>query len=85
MDAHAFVDYLKSLDTYNDQIVHIEHLPFREAVFGTLEEPLHEGLQSCISRRGITSFYSHQAESVNAARRGANVMVATSSASGKSL
>ncbi|MEK7354455.1 MAG: DEAD/DEAH box helicase, partial [Chloroflexota bacterium] len=85
MDTSAFIEYLKALDTYEDQIVHVEHLPSREAVCAELDEPLHESLQACINRRGITSFYSHQAEAVNAARQGKNVMVATSSASGKSL
>jgi len=66
-------------------MVHIEHIPSRDAVYGELDEPLHETLQACIKRRGITGFYAHQAESVNAARQGKNVMVATSSASGKSL
>ena len=85
MDTSAFIEYLKAQETYEDQIVHVEHLPPREAVCAELDEPLHERLQTCIRRRGITSFYTHQAEAVNAARQGKNVMVATSSASGKSL
>lgn len=66
-------------------MAHIEHIPSREAVYAELDEPLHETLQACIRRRGISSFYAHQAAAVNAARRSENVMVATSSASGKSL
>ncbi|MBI2850886.1 MAG: DUF1998 domain-containing protein [Chloroflexi bacterium] len=85
MDTAAFLEYLKSQKTYEGQIAHIEHIPPREAVYAELEKPLHESLQACIARRGIASFYTHQAEAVNAARQGKNVMVATSSASGKSL
>jgi DEAD/DEAH box helicase domain-containing protein len=85
LDTSTFLEYLKALPEYEGQMVHIEHIPARDASYGNLDEPLHESLQACIKRRGITSLYTHQAESVNEARRGENVMVATSSASGKSL
>lgn len=70
---------------YDGQIVHVEHLPFRSARYGQLDEPLAESLQDALVAHDITALYSHQAEAVNHARDGENVMVATSSASGKSL
>ncbi len=85
MDTSAFLHYLTTLSTYSSQMVHIEHIPLREANYAELDKPLVAGLQSCLSEHGISSLYSHQAEAVNNIRRGENVMVATSSASGKSL
>jgi DEAD/DEAH box helicase domain-containing protein len=85
MDTSAFIHYLKAQPNYNSQIVHIEHIPPREAECAELDEPLVASLQDCLGEHGISSLYAHQAEAVNNIRQGRNVMVATSSASGKSL
>ncbi len=85
MDTAAFLDYLSTQSSYADQMVHIEHLPARAAKYAGLEEPLVDRLQVCLEQRGITSLYTHQAEAVNNIRQGKNVMVATPSASGKTL
>lgn len=85
MDTAAFLKHLEAQPDYEGQMVHIEHIPFREAKYGTLDEPLEDSLQDCLVQHDITCLYSHQAEAVNHARQGKNVMVATSSASGKSL
>jgi DEAD/DEAH box helicase domain-containing protein len=85
VDTSAFIHYLQTQDTYGDQIAHIEHIPPREAEFAELDEPLVASLQDSLTKHGISSLYTHQAEAVNNSRQGRNVMVATSSASGKSL
>jgi len=85
MDTSAFLHYLQAQPTYSNQMVHIEHIPLREAEYAGLAEPLVASLQECLEEHGISSLYAHQAEAVNNAREGRNVMVATSSASGKSL
>jgi len=85
MDASAFLHYLTAQPTYSSQIVHIEHIPPREANCAILDEPLVASLQDCLKECGMLPLYIHQAEAVNNARQGRNVMVATSSASGKSL
>ncbi len=85
MDAAAFLRYITAQDGYANQIVHREYLPPREAVPAGLDEPLAASLQDCLVEHGVSSFYTHQAAAVNHARQGRNVMVATSSASGKSL
>lgn len=85
MDTAAFLDYLTAQPTYHQQIVHIEHIPSRKAECAELDEPLEAGLQDCLDKFEVKSLYCHQAEAVNHARRNQNVMVATSSASGKSL
>ena len=85
MDTSAFLDYLIAQPAYGNQIVHIEHILPREASFAELDEPLLTDLQDCLKAHGIPSLYTHQVEAVNNARQGRNVMVATSSASGKTL
>ncbi|MFC2038713.1 DEAD/DEAH box helicase [Chloroflexota bacterium] len=85
MDTTAFLNYLQSLEYYDNQIVHVEHIKPRRANKAELEEPLSAGLRERLEKYGISSLYTHQAEAINQARKGRNVMVATSSASGKSL
>ncbi len=85
MDTSAFLQYLAAQPTYSGQIVHIEHIPPREADYAELDEPLPANLQDCLKEHGILSLYTHQVEAVDYTRQGTNVMVATSSASGKSL
>ncbi|HEX9976533.1 MAG TPA: DEAD/DEAH box helicase, partial [Dehalococcoidales bacterium] len=85
MDTSAFLSRLTSQPTYDDQIVHIERIPPRSARYAELDEPLDPSLQKCLTEHGITRLYSHQATAVNQSRQGKNVMVATASASGKTL
>jgi len=66
-------------------MVHVEHIPPRPARSARLRLPLPEALQDCLTEHGLFPLYSHQAEAINYARDGKNVMVATSSASGKTL
>ncbi len=85
MDTAAFLNYLETQPDYKDQIVHVEHILPRKAKYAGLDEPLAEELQDCLNRHGLSSLYTHQAEAVNQSRQGKNVIVATSSASGKTL
>jgi len=85
MDTTAFLHQLESQPVYNGQIAHIEHIPSREASYAGLDEPLEGELEDCLRKHGLASLYVHQAEAVNRIRQGKNVMVATSSASGKTL
>jgi len=85
MDTTEFLDYLKSKPFYRDQIAHVEHIQPRSARKGELEMPLNQDLKRCLSDRHFLPLYTHQAEAVNQVRLGKNVMVVTSSASGKTL
>jgi len=85
MDTTAFLHHLTAQPTYRSQIVHIEHIPPRDANHAELDKPLAANLQDCLSKHGLLPLYTHQAEAVNKAREGKNVMVSTSSASGKTL
>ena len=85
MDAAAFLHHLVSLPDYRQQIVHIERIPHQGAIFGKLDNPLHPSLQACLESLGISALYSHQAKALNAILAGRNVIIATPSASGKTL
>jgi len=85
VDTTAFLNQLTAQPAYSGQISHIEHIPPRNARYGELEKPLDGRLQDCLREHGLSPLYTHQAEAVNLARQGKNVMVATPSASGKTL
>jgi DEAD/DEAH box helicase domain-containing protein len=85
MEIQAFLNHLKSLKGYDNQIAHIEHIAPRRASYGELDEPLVPALQDCLEDNKLWPLYAHQAAAVNHARAGKNVIIATSSASGKSL
>ncbi|MEN6519731.1 MAG: DEAD/DEAH box helicase [Armatimonadota bacterium] len=85
MRAYEFIERLKNDPDYRGQIVHIEHIPARPAVFGNLDDPLPDEIERALKNDGVLELYAHQAGAVNAARRGENVVVVTSTASGKTL
>jgi len=85
MDTSAFLHHLSAQTGYSGQIAHIEHIPRRQARCAQLDRALPASLQGRLDEHGLLPLYSHQAEAVNRAREGRNVMVATSSASGKTL
>jgi DEAD/DEAH box helicase domain-containing protein len=85
MDTSAFLSYLVSQPFYYGQIAHIEHIRPRDARFGELEKPLLPALEECLTSHKLLPLYTHQTEAVNQALQGKNVMVVTSSASGKTL
>jgi DEAD/DEAH box helicase domain-containing protein len=85
MDTGSFLTLLKTQSFYVDQICHVEELPARPARFGALNEPLPPALQESLEKSHLDELFSHQAAAVNLIRQGKNVIIATSSASGKSL
>jgi DEAD/DEAH box helicase domain-containing protein len=56
-----------------------------EAAFAPIPEALHRSLHRALEKRGISQLYAHQVEAIDAALRGQHVVVATPTASGKSL
>ena len=64
------------------QLVHVEQIPARSERTAELDRALPEELQLCLPH---TQFWSHQAEAINLARSGESLVVATGTASGKSL
>jgi DEAD/DEAH box helicase domain-containing protein len=57
----------------------------RGARVAAMPEGLHPNLRAMLERRGIHELYTHQVEAFEAARSGKHVVVATPTASGKSL
>ncbi|TFH17163.1 DEAD/DEAH box helicase [Candidatus Bathyarchaeota archaeon] len=79
-----FIQGLKKEEGYKDQIVHIEYLPAKQAELGQLDYSLPRELQRYLDNRQI-KLYKHQTEAVNYVRDGKNVVIATPTASGKTL
>ncbi len=70
------------LDLAEDgRLVHVEHLPARPETLGTTRRPLSA---SVLERLPEPDLWSHQAEAIDLAMAGQNVVVATGTASGKS-
>jgi DEAD/DEAH box helicase domain-containing protein len=85
MDAAAFLHGLISSPDYEQQIVHIQHILSQDARSGELNKLLSPALRECLESLGISALYSHQAQALDAIFAGKNVIVATPSASGKTL
>lgn len=62
-----------------------ERLPAHPAQFAPVSAPLSARLLAALRERGIAHFFTHQAAAIDAAQRGENVVIATATASGKSL
>jgi DEAD/DEAH box helicase domain-containing protein len=85
MDTTSFLRYITAQSTYNGQIAHLENIPPREAVYSETKKLLNPDVEAVLRKKRIYPLYLHQAQAIDLARDGENVMIATSSASGKSL
>jgi len=86
MDVIAFLHHLKNLSNYRQQLVHIEHITSQDTISDKLDElNLNPTLKLRLTSLGISSLYSHQIKALNAILAGENVIIATPSASGKTL
>ncbi len=64
----------------------LEHVvPGAEARFAGVPERLADGVKAALASRGVERLYAHQAQAFELARSGRHVVVATPTASGKSL
>ena len=82
------VTELKGLEWYTGQIVPDGHRVFdpQEPVYGELNFELSQDVVNALyNTRNIQSLYRHQTEAINALHEGQNVIVSTSTSSGKSL
>ena len=85
MKTTAFIEHLRQQPWYDDQIVHVERIGRQRARYGRLRKPLPQPLDEALRRAGLTRFYRHQADGINAVRAGQHVIVSTGTASGKTL
>ncbi|KAI1368036.1 hypothetical protein F5Y08DRAFT_21037 [Xylaria arbuscula] len=82
------IQELKDSSWYTGQIVPDGHRVFdaQEAVYGDLDFLLSQDMVNALyNSKGILQFYAHQAEAINSLKAGHNVVVSTSTSSGKSL
>jgi len=78
-----FVEWVRSRDYYHDQIQFQRETPARSPVTRPCEmNPL---VSDQLANRGIDELYAHQTDAIEATRNGQNVVLATPTASGKSL
>lgn len=76
----AFEELLIELEA-DGRLVHVEDLPEQAERFGSLQRPLPDSVAALL---GGEPLWTHQAEAIDLARSGTNVVVATGTASGKS-
>lgn len=84
MLAH-FLEWLSRPQQRDWDLVHHEILPKKPAQLRKIPKELHPSVAELIRSSGIDSLYSHQAEAVRSALSGKNVVLSTSTASGKTL
>ena len=77
------IDWLRGRPYYEGQIAESRVLAGREATYGDLD--VAEPLAAALADRGVERPYAHQAEAIRAVRAGRDVVLATPTASGKSL
>lgn len=83
MDITHFLNQIKASSPYENQIVHNEKIPAREALYSPL--PLKQQVKAALSGIGIEDLYVHQAEAIEKIREGKDIVLCTTTASGKSL
>jgi len=84
MDIARYIETIKQDPDYTDAVVYHRHVPPRYPDYAPLPDCPPE-LREAVQRLGVDRLYTHQKEAVEHLRAGANVVVATPTASGKSL
>ncbi len=85
MDVEELLQRVKSQDFYSRQVVHVEEIPAREAVYKEVPGGIHPSVRAALAKEGIERLYGHQADAIEQVRQGRNVVIVTSTASGKTL
>ena len=85
MDVDRFLSDVRATAAYREQIVYVHEVPARPALYASGAEDLSDRTRAMLASQGIERLYSHQAEALQAVRRGSDVLVVTGTASGKSL
>lgn len=80
-----YIDALEASRRFRDQVVHRTLLPPRAAEWRQPSAPWPPAVASALAAAGIKRLYSHQAQAVDLVRAGLHCVVATPTASGKSL
>uniref|UniRef100_A0A7C5ALL2 DEAD/DEAH box helicase n=1 Tax=Desulfobacca acetoxidans TaxID=60893 RepID=A0A7C5ALL2_9BACT len=80
-----FVRWLRESEEYRDILVFYRYEPSRSADYYEGEAGLPDSLWRALRRLGISRLYRHQGEALAAIREGKHLLVATPTASGKTL
>ncbi|MET8386390.1 DEAD/DEAH box helicase [Streptosporangium canum] len=83
--AGSALRHLLGVPARRDRVTHVEHVPARQAGQACWPDWVHESLVTRWANHGISGLWSHQAEAADLVHRGQNVIIATGTASGKSL
>ncbi|MEZ4517199.1 MAG: DEAD/DEAH box helicase [Chloroflexota bacterium] len=81
----ALLDTLRANRDFVRDVVAWERLPGRPARYGPMPAGLDPRIVAALRERGIEQLFSHQTAAVEAALAGENVVIATATASGKTL
>lgn len=84
-DPVAFLNDLRRGRDYAGQLVHVQTVPARPSRYGSLKVRLSPAVSAALRAAGAERLYTHQTAAINAALDGQNVVIATSTASGKTL
>ena len=85
MDVAAFLDQIRHHPNYDGQLAHVEQLSERSGTYAQPDPALSDELRQLLAAQGIDRLYSHQVETLTAAREGRDLVVVTGTASGKTL
>ena len=85
MDARAFLERLRTGRHYRGQMAALRCFPARPADWRTPQHALPDALCHLLRCAGVEHLYAHQAEALDAARAGQDIVICTGTASGKSL
>ncbi|MDW7732900.1 MAG: DEAD/DEAH box helicase [Methanolobus sp.] len=83
MDIPELINRIRLSKRYEGQIVHIEDIPAREPAHSSIE--LKPAINYALHEKGIDHLYVHQVEAMENVRENRNIVLSTSTASGKSL
>lgn len=79
------VEWLQKRPYYANQLETHRTLPARTASTSELDFDVDSRLGQALTKQGVTALYDHQTAAIEAVRDGKNVVLATPTASGKSL
>ena len=85
MDPRAFLDELTADTDIASSLVHVQHLPARAPAIEPFPDGLPDLLVSRLGLTGVRGLYPHQADGLAMLRDGRDLVIATGTASGKTL
>jgi len=85
VDPRAFLDELTADTDIASSLVHVQHLPARAPAIEPFPDGLPDLLVSRLGLTGVRGLYPHQADGLAVLRDGRDLVIATGTASGKTL